>query len=76
MKNGKCPMCNSNEVYSNSESEFRASGDMVQLSDVDNELQIYLIPYICTNCGFTAMFVADMDDVKDLPEMNGWEKVK
>ncbi|NOT04457.1 MAG: hypothetical protein HOP27_07635 [Anaerolineales bacterium] len=76
MKSGKCPMCNSNEVYSNSESEFRASGDIVQLSDIDNELQIYLIPYICTNCGFAAMFVADMDDVKDLPETDGWKKVK
>ena len=76
MKNGKCPMCNLSEVYSNPEAEFRASGDLVQLSDIDNELQIYLIPYICMNCGFAAMFVQDMDEIKDLPETEGWEKVK
>lgn len=76
MKNGKCPMCNSNEVYSNSDSEFRASGDLVSLTDIDNEIEIDLIPYICTNCGFAAMFVANPDDIKDLPETNGWEQVK
>ena len=76
MKNGKCPMCNSNQVYTNSESEFRASGDLVELSDIDNDLQIYLIPYVCIRCGFAAMFVADVDEIKNLPDEKGWEKVE
>lgn len=76
MKSGKCPMCSSMEIYSNSESEFRASGDLVQLTDIDNELEIDLIPYICTNCGFTAMYVAEIEDAQELSKTNGWKRVR
>lgn len=76
MKSGKCPMCNSTEVYTNPESEFRASGDIVELSDMNNGLQIYLVPYICMKCGFAAMFVDDMDEIRDLTEQKGWRRVK
>ena len=69
-------MCNSTEVYTNPESEFRASGSLVELSDIDNELQIDLIPYVCMKCGFVAMFVNDMDQIKDLPDQQGWERAK
>jgi hypothetical protein len=26
------------------------------------------------NCGFTAMYVEHMNDIKDLPKTKGWEK--
>ena len=76
MKNGKCPMCNSTEVYTNSESEFMASSDSVDLHDIDNELRIYLTPYVCIKCGFVAMFADDMDEIKNLPDEKGWERAK
>lgn len=76
MKNGKCPICNASDVYTNSESEFRASGSLLTLTDIDNELEIDLAPYICIKCGFAAMFVPDLDQLRELPQMQNWERVK
>ena len=73
MKNGRCPMCNSTEVYSNPKAELRASTYLVELEDEENE--IYLVAYVCKDCGFTAMFVEDLTDIKDLPKMKGWKRV-
>ncbi len=73
MKNGRCPMCNSSEVYSNPKAEFRASSYLVDLEDDENE--IYLTAYVCKDCGFTAMYVEDLGDIKGLPKMKGWERV-
>jgi len=77
MKNGKCPMCNSTDVYANQTVNFRASGQIVDLEDDDgnDELGTEFVPYICMNCGFTALYVEDLDDVKDLPKMKGWKRV-
>jgi hypothetical protein len=75
MKNGKCPMCNSTEVYTNTESEFVADGDSVELYDIDNDLRIYLTPYVCVKCGFVAMFTDDADEIADLPDEIGWKRV-
>ena len=82
MKNGKCPMCGSTEVYKNSEAEvfFTDSPDEpeapeVGLYDGNNELTVYLIPYICVKCGFTAMYVHDPKEIKDIPDLDGWDKV-
>jgi len=57
---------------------FRASGQIVDLEDEDgnDDLGADFIPYICTGCGFTAMYVEDLGDIKDLPKTNGWKKVK
>ena len=81
MKNGKCPMCNSTEIYTNSGAEFTGSPDEVEtlavgLHDIENDLQIYLIPYICIKCGFTAMYASDMPVIEGLPDTDGWERVK
>ncbi len=77
MKNGKCPMGNATEVYANVSVLFRASGQIVDIEDDDGNdvLEAGLIPYICTNCGFTAMYLEDMEDIKDLPKKKGWKKV-
>ena len=81
MKNGKCPMCNSTKIYTNPKAIFTETSDSANPSDVcvydsDNEIIIYLAPYICINCGFIASFADDMDIIKDLPDTDGWEKVK
>ena len=70
MKNGRCPMCNSTDVYANLTVNFRAAGHLVDLED-----ETYFIPYVCMSCGFTAMYVESMDDIKDLPETEGWRKI-
>ncbi len=76
MKNGKCPMCNSTAVYTNSHALLRASGNSLQLIEPYSELNTYLTPYVCVQCGFVAMFVEAIDQLKDLPDGKGWEQVK
>lgn len=71
MKNGHCPMCNSTEVYCNSTVNFRAGGSLVDLED-----ETYFIPYVCFHCGFTALYVENMDDLRDMSEEEGWCRVK
>jgi ribosomal protein S27AE len=77
MKDGRCPMCNSNEVYANHKVTFHASNTKVYLEDADGNVDIEaaFVPYICMDCGFTAMYVNDMNDIKDLPKLEGWKKV-
>jgi hypothetical protein len=74
MKNGRCPMCNSSEVYFNPEAEFRNSGGVLELDDTKNRMMIYPIPYVCRECGFVAMYVEELEEIRDLPNMKGWKK--
>ncbi len=78
MKNGHCPMCNSNQVVTTSTVRFFASNNAVRLRDDHGNIvpTAKFVPYICMNCGFTAMYVDNMDDIKDLPKTAGWEQVK
>ncbi len=77
MRDGHCPMCNSTEVYSNKSINFRASGQLLDLEDEDGiaDLEAYFIPYICMGCGFTALYVEDLNEISDLPQTKGWKKV-
>ena len=68
-------MCNSTEVYTNTESEFVVDGDSVELYDLDNDLKISLTPYVCVKCGFVAIFAEDADEIADLPDEIGWKRV-
>jgi predicted nucleic-acid-binding Zn-ribbon protein len=71
MKDGQCPMCKSNEVYANPKANFRAGGEFVDMNDYT-----YFTPYICVRCGFTAMYVEEMDELPDLVKEKGWVRVK
>ncbi len=70
MKDGQCPMCHSNQVYRNPNVNFRAGGQLVDLDD-----ETYFIPYVCAQCGFTAMYVESEDELRGLPTAEGWERV-
>jgi hypothetical protein len=73
MKNSKCPIFSSTELYTNPDSELRASGRYLEL--IDNELELDLQPYVCTNCGFVALHIVDTDELKSLPHKSGWKHV-
>ncbi len=77
MKDGHCPMCNSTEVYANPAERFWAHSAKVHLADADDTAHIVtpFIPYVCLNCGFTAMYAEDMDVLKEIPKTKGWSKV-
>ena len=76
MKNGQCPMCHSNEVYTNPRVIFFASNNRLRLRDDDGNIlpQATFIPYICKNCGFTAMYTQSMKETEDLLSKD-WEKI-
>jgi predicted nucleic-acid-binding Zn-ribbon protein len=77
MKDGKCPMCNSSEVYANKSVNFTASGaDTINVDDGETEEMVVFNPHICKNCGFTAWYAEDMDVIKDLLSHKGWKKTE
>jgi predicted nucleic-acid-binding Zn-ribbon protein len=73
MKDGHCPMCNSSEVYTNQVVKFYGSNTKVYLMDDGRKFDIQA--HFCMNCGFTAIYVQDMETIKDLPKTAGWTKV-
>lgn len=79
MKDGRCPMCNSTEVYANQAVRFFSSNARVYLRDEDGiespKSGAVFVPYVCVNCGFTAMFVKDLEAVQSLPKAKDWKKV-
>jgi len=76
MKNGKCPMCDSTEVYVNRSVRFFASNTKVNLRDESGNIEAGagFVPYICASCGFSALYVKEMSDIQALPGKAGWEK--
>jgi predicted nucleic-acid-binding Zn-ribbon protein len=79
MKDGHCPMCNSTEVYANQTVRFFSSNSKVYLRDENGEPNprtgTAFVPYICLNCGYSAMYLQEMVAIKDLTQTTGWEKV-
>jgi hypothetical protein len=71
-------MCESGEVYSIPGGYFSSKGWNITILDEEGEerLEFYFQPYVCMNCGFTSMYVGNMDDIKDLPRTEGWKKVQ
>ncbi len=70
MNDMHCPMCNSNEIYVNPEAVFRAGPQFVDLDDSAN-----LTPWVCANCGFTAMFVASREELEQVLKEKGWKRL-
>ncbi len=77
MKDGHCPMCRSNDVYAGRAVRFFSSNAKVQLVDENHfpNPPTAFTPYICLQCGFTAMYAMDMEAIMNLPNAKGWEKV-
>ena len=69
MKDGRCPMCGSQEVYTNSSDIFRAGTEIVKF------FMTSYVPYMCASCGYTAMYVKRMDRMADILAQPGWERV-
>lgn len=68
MKDGQCPMCGSREVYASLTDNVQAGPALVEVTD-----GLVFVPYLCRSCGFTALYVDDMDDVQSLSEV--WKKI-
>lgn len=76
MKDGHCRMCGSTEVYTNDAVCFLSSNAPLYLK---NELgsvvpQTPFVAYLCTNCGYTALYAKELAVLKELPQAKGWKK--
>ncbi len=79
MKDGKCPMCHSTEVYMTDNIDtLEARGDNLHFQAMQNsDTAIYRFDtYVCTDCGFTAMFAKGEQCVAFLRSADGWKKVR
>ena len=61
MQNGRCPKCNSTEVYRGTQSLLQAGEGLLHLvAYVKNTgVNLMLDAYVCSNCGYVEMYVAD-----------------
>ena len=77
MKDGKCPVCNSTEVYTSGKYTFRAGGQVLELSVWvgNNVTHIQFQPYLCKNCGHTELIANWPADLSVLDKDQEWEKV-
>ena len=73
MKNGKCPKCGSNSVYSGEAIPLKGGPfgsnsipvTLVSIAPLDN--------YVCTACGYLESYIADQDKCKEIAEK--WRNV-
>ena len=74
LKEGKCPKCGSEEVYSGIEVSPKAGPfgsnsipvSLLSIAALDN--------YVCTQCGYLERYVAESSKLKEIEEK--WQKVK
>ena len=76
MKNGRCPMCDSTEVdMTDYFDTLGARGDNLHFQAVrGSDMAIYRFDtYVCTECGFTAMFAKGDEGLAFLREAENWK---
>lgn len=72
MRNGHCPKCNSETVYSQSGGIFFYTNALhVRTSSL--EQGVPFISYICTTCGYFENFVVDQQKLAAVAQK--WQKV-
>jgi rubredoxin len=77
MKDGTCPMCGSNEVYMTEDFDtLEARGDNLHFQAMQgSDTGIFQFDtYVCTVCGFTAMFAKGDQDLYFLRAADNWRK--
>ncbi|HEX2697714.1 MAG TPA: hypothetical protein VHM28_08390 [Anaerolineales bacterium] len=80
MKNGQCPKCQSTDVYKGSTSPLHAGEGLVHLEAYPPNRGVNLLidAYVCHNCGYTEMYVAEgsMSKVDAIAQdSKNWKKV-
>ena len=76
MKNGKCPNCDSTEIYQSDFAPLQAGGSLLGLyNPAGNDLKLQA--HLCANCGHIEIGVAEVSRQKitDLVKTEKWKKV-
>lgn len=58
IKTGKCPVCESNEVYDNTNKLIQGYRPAINVSAIKS---FTVFTYVCTNCGYFKEFIRDED---------------
>jgi hypothetical protein len=82
MKNGICPMCQSNEVYmTDNDDNLGERGSLRFAGWIDREMGSYHSDlYVCLNCGYMALFARPSvykgkhQELTFLQNAEGWKK--
>ena len=76
MKSGKCPKCNSSNVYQQSDG-IRPREDWVMLSSHWGKMPVLnptkIDTYLCVDCGYFENYVPDKDNLSKAAKI--WDKV-
>ena len=68
MKKGKCPKCDSREIYSHSSITSRSNLAVTMFK------QARLEDYVCTKCGYTEEYIVKNEDLKKIKDK--WQRVE
>lgn len=74
MKKGKCPKCQSSEVYSGANIRMKKGAYGVNTIPLGGILgsHIALDNYVCTNCGYLESFISNPKDLETIRRK--WER--
>lgn len=73
MKDGKCPKCGSDKVYSSERLLFKGGPFASNSIPVGLTSLAALDNYVCTKCGLVESYVADSDKLKEIERR--WDNV-
>jgi predicted nucleic-acid-binding Zn-ribbon protein len=73
MKDGKCPKCNSTQVFRGAPATLAAGEGKVHLENFKTGSNLMLDSYVCANCGYVEMYVTEASKSK-LPDLAKDEK--
>ncbi len=72
MKNGVCPRCHAQEVYSSANIRYKTgNSSTIPLSFLRS---IPLDNYVCINCGYVESYVADQDMLSRVKDI--WTRIE
>jgi predicted RNA-binding Zn-ribbon protein involved in translation (DUF1610 family) len=69
MRDGTCPKCGSNSVYSSLEVEQKAKNQAMYVIPIKGVLAVsmaFLDTYVCTNCGYVESYVTDPKKLEEI----------
>jgi predicted nucleic-acid-binding Zn-ribbon protein len=75
MKQGVCPQCDSNEVYSGVDIPNKAGANEANTITLGGPMLAHMIPldnYVCVNCGYVESYIGDVAELKRIAER--WER--
>jgi hypothetical protein len=80
MNHGECPKCKSNQIYRGCTADGQGLSSasypaQIEISTLQGPVTFWIDTFICQDCGYVEMFVANAEECSRLSQADGWEKV-